>query len=111
MKQIFSIVGTHFCGSNAEEIVKALKPGDALTLVRDPTNKFDKNAIAVYVGADKVGYIPRGKNVALAATIDMTGVGYNVEKLMAMDQRVDARAIDAIFVPSPNSAFPQVEVG
>ena len=126
MKSIYSIVATNYCGPKAAEVLKALKPGDAVTLVREPENKFDKNAVAVYVGAEKVGYIPKGKNVALAALIDQTGaeVTPHQKKVrltgvihIAADSATSEisvtrnKAIDAVFVPSPNSAFPQVQVG
>ena len=52
-----SIAGSTFC--NGQEIIKTLKEKDILTLIREPTNKFDKNAIAVFKGENKIGYIKK----------------------------------------------------
>lgn len=111
VKQTYSIVATNHCTPEAQAHLKTLKPGDALVLVREPTNEFDKNAVAIYAGAHKVGYIPKAKNAVLAQYLDQCGAGFSIEKLIAMDQRPDARAVGGTFKPSPNSAFPQIEVG
>lgn len=104
----YSIVGMEH--QNSVHIVAALEPGVTVTLVREPENKFDKNAVAVWVDGRRVGYIPKSQNVPLAAWMDNTGHGYNPEALLAMDQKPDAKAVDAKFVRSPNSGYPMVEV-
>ena len=47
-----------------------IKPGDALTLVREPGNRHDANAIRVEWRGQKLGYVPRAENRALAAAMD-----------------------------------------
>lgn len=47
-----------------------LKVGDALTLVREPGNAHDGNAIRVEWQGQQLGYLPRTENVALAAAMD-----------------------------------------
>ena len=47
-----------------------IKVGDALTLVREPDNKHDRNAIRVEWRGHKLGYVPRAQNRAVAAAID-----------------------------------------
>jgi hypothetical protein len=120
MKQVYSIVGTNHCSERAQALIKAIKPGTVLTLVREPGNKFDKNAVAVHVDGERVGYIPKNKNVALCAFIDQTGQpspqpGAGASGMGMDDQAAIASAapkfITGKFTPSPNSAFPQVEVG
>ena len=52
-------------GSSRQEIIPTLEPGQELTLKREPKNKFDKNAIAIYAGKKQVGYIPAKGAVVL----------------------------------------------
>lgn len=63
------IMGTSF-KPNGQELLKALKPGDPLTLQREPENKFDKNAIAILNSkGDALGYVP--KTTAINLSLDM----------------------------------------
>lgn len=117
-KQTYSIVGTNFCGPKAQVLIKALKPGADVVLVREPDNKFDKNAVAVWVDGERIGYVPKATNRALAAFIDQGGREWHLpiapgETVSgAADEKVQPhKAIDGKFTLSPNSAFPQVEVG
>lgn len=102
-KETYSIVGTAFV-EGGEQIMATLATGDVLSLVREPTNRFDPNAIAVYAGKNRIGYIPRKKNAVLCQFIDQEG-----EPQMAMDGA--PKAIRGKFVRSPNSGFPMVGVG
>lgn len=111
------------------ERVAAMKAGQAVLLVREPTNRFDPNAIMVWaedahVGHVHIGYLPKKQNVALAGFIDQTGDlvenDENLETIIAMDAATKAsgatsdlsprRFISAKFVRSPNSSYPMVEV-
>lgn len=47
-----------------------LKEGASLRLVREAANPHDRNAVAVYFNGDKLGYIPRRENVAVAQLLD-----------------------------------------
>ena len=110
----YSIVGMNH--RKAEAFVAALKPGVKVKLVREPDNKFDKNAVAVWIDDVHVGYIPKNQNVALAAAIDATGKLWTppvpvVTGNVAMDSSASfTKAIDAKFVRSPNSGYPMAEV-
>jgi hypothetical protein len=42
-------------------------------LVREPNNKFDKNAVAVHVDGQLVGYVPRDAAAELAAVLGRNG--------------------------------------
>lgn len=48
----------------------SLRVGAQLTLQREPENTHDRNAVAVYFGGAKVGYIPAAENLALAQMLD-----------------------------------------
>jgi len=117
MKTYSIVVSNYIPG--AEDFVKTLQPGLPVTLVREPANEHDRNAIAVWVEGRKIGYLPKKQNVALAAFIDQTGVGlfssanFDIRVSMAMDDALrasDPKAIPAKFVRSPNSGYPMVEV-
>lgn len=113
-KQTYSIVATNHCTPEAQAHLKTLKPGDALVLVREPANQFDKNAIAVYAGTHKVGYIPKAKNGVLAQYLDQQGrplVDIAMDEASRPVLTADGRCVEGAFKPSPNSSFPQVEVG
>lgn len=112
-KKSYSIVGLNHTGKEA--VVAALKIGHPVMLVREPDNKFDRMAIAVYVDGERVGYIPRTQNRVLADFIDQIGQPWE-PPVLAQDAANPAKAIRfektvaATFLRSPNSAFPLVEV-
>jgi HIRAN domain len=114
MTKSYSIVGMEF--RKAVEIVAALQPGAPVTLVREPTNQYDPNAIAVWVEGKHVGYIPKKQNAVLAQFMDQTGSDASIDGEMALDQtiasigRENIKAITATFIRSPNSGYPMVEV-
>ncbi len=47
-----------------------IKPGDRLTLTREPENRHDRNAIRVDWNGLQLGYVPRAENRAVAAALD-----------------------------------------
>jgi hypothetical protein len=59
-----------------------LKPGDALTLVREPENPHDANAVRVEWHGRMLGYLPRAENRSVAAEMDRgTVVSARIAKL------------------------------
>lgn len=44
----------------------SMKVGDILEMRPEPDNPFDPNAVAVYAGDMKLGYVPRDENELLA---------------------------------------------
>lgn len=44
--------------------------GATLRLIREATNPYDANAVAVYFRGDKLGYVPRRENAAVAQLLD-----------------------------------------
>lgn len=65
----FSIMGTTF-QPGAWQFVQRLRPNIPLTLKREPMNKYDTNAVAVYYGAKKLGFVPRGLAKDIAPLLD-----------------------------------------
>jgi hypothetical protein len=49
---------------------RALAPGSALELRREPGNEHDANAIAVHAGGAQVGFVPRELAAELAGELD-----------------------------------------
>ena len=47
-----------------------IRVGDRLTLIREPDNRHDRNAIRVEWNGHKLGYVPRAENKAAARAID-----------------------------------------
>ncbi len=112
----YSIVGMNHRGS--EDFVKSLPAGVDATLVREPQNPFDANAVAVWIGGRHVGYVPKAQNKVLADFIDETGQRWETPVVLAEDGLSvktltgggALKAIPAKFVRSPNSGYPMVEV-
>ena len=60
----------------------ALHEGDLLTLVREPDNRYDADAIRVDWHGTMLGYVPRRDNVALARLLDKgTAVEARISRL------------------------------
>lgn len=55
---------------DGKKIENRIKPGDKARLKREPENKYDRDAIAVYIMGQKIGYIPRRHNPMIAAMMD-----------------------------------------
>ena len=56
--------------SYTQELVKTLKLGEELNLVRDPGNQYDANCIAVNSATGQVGYISKELAETLAPLMD-----------------------------------------
>ncbi len=59
----FHIAGFRYY--SGPSLVARLRPGDRLLLQAEPDNPHDPQAVEVYWGNDKLGYVPRRKNSAL----------------------------------------------
>jgi len=66
---------------------KKLKIGKVLTLKLDPTNTYDKHAVAIYYKDYKLGYIPRDKNRQLSLLL-----AYDINPFETVVQRVSKEA-------------------
>lgn len=59
-----------FAYHKATHVWPFLREGDVLRLIRESTNPHDPNAVAVYFRGDKLGYVPRSENMAVAQLLD-----------------------------------------
>jgi hypothetical protein len=79
MKGIYAIVGQQFRSEEERQLIRSLKDGAELTLIREPSNKFDPNAVQVWaMNGEKlilqlVGYIKGNQVMKLARFIDANG--------------------------------------
>jgi hypothetical protein len=58
---------------DAKQMWDDMRIGDALTLVREPANAYDTNAVRVEWRGHKLGYVPRADNRAVAHHMDRGG--------------------------------------
>ena len=68
--------------------ISDLKVGSQLQLVRERENRFDPNAVAIYLDDYKLGFVPRDENELIAKFLDL---GYD----KIFDLRVQRIALDA----------------
>jgi hypothetical protein len=57
----------HYDGPDAESL---LETGMPLQLNREPHNQYDKNAVEVWTGDAKLGYVPRSDNKTITKLMD-----------------------------------------
>ena len=74
MQLITKIAGYQHKAGAAELLAARVKTGMRLTLVPEPTNKYDKFAVRVQLGDQLLGYVPRERSEAVSRLI-----GYGVE--------------------------------
>jgi len=53
-----------------EKVWDRMRPRDPLALIREPDNTYDRQAVAVYWRGNKLGYVPRDENAAVAQMLD-----------------------------------------
>lgn len=61
-------------GRNRQDILKTCKSREKLTFVREPNNPYSKNAVAIYRGADMLGYVNEDFAATIAPMIDSGAV-------------------------------------
>lgn len=69
-KSLVALVGVKFRGPEVEVLVAALPQGEPLTLIREPTNKFDTNAVQVWARGVHVGFLKGSQNKPVANWMD-----------------------------------------
>lgn len=72
-RKVFDLVGesaTNPDGRRRQDILCEVEPGDDVRLEREPSNPHDRNAIAVSVGGETIGYIAREEAAILAPQLD-----------------------------------------
>lgn len=64
------IVGNSYRPDTARTWLAKLAPKQPLQLRREPNNKYDPNAVMVYIFEQHLGYIPRGLAAEIAPLMD-----------------------------------------
>ena len=59
-----------FRHSEGGKVLRELRPGDRLELVREPGNPYDANAVRVEWRGVRLGYVPRRGNSVVARQMD-----------------------------------------
>lgn len=63
------IAGTTYC-KEIEAVEKLIVPEKVLTMKREPNNKFDEFAIAIYCDNIRVGFVPAEMNIVCSRLMD-----------------------------------------
>lgn len=113
--QRYAIVGMqHIKNVDAKGIVDSVPHHQQVTLVRDPTNKYDPNAVQVWIDGIRVGFIPKTQNAVLSKYIDNVGRMFLPPAPMAGDGAMpsDAAATKCVSarIHRGNSPVPLVEI-
>lgn len=97
---LVALVGMKHRGTEA--LVASLPQGEPLTLVREPTNKYDRNAVQVWARGKHLGYIKASQNGAICMAMDTAAAKANVVVTSLMKSA--KLAIDG-------GKWPMVEIG
>ena len=92
---------------DGEAIWDRLSVGMVLRLQREPTNRFDSNAIEVVVPKlGKLGYLPRTSNGALALLMDLTDCAFEatLSKKEQSENPWKRLAVDIVYVGAKRGA-------
>jgi hypothetical protein len=91
----------HYHGA---DVLRDLRPGDRLELVREPENPHDPNAVRVEWRGVRLGYVPRRDNASVARQMDR---GAALEARLAGVRQNRNRSVRIEFevvAPLPNAA-------
>jgi len=70
---VISVAGESFDnpdGTSRQKIIKSMRIADPVTLIREPENPYDLNAIAVHHASGQIGYVSKENAKWLAEVID-----------------------------------------
>lgn len=73
MKTLLSLVGSKYRGPEVVALMKRLPQGEPLTLIREPTNEYDRHAIQVWARGVHIGFIAAAENRPFASKMDEAG--------------------------------------
>ena len=59
------------------DVINELQLGTTVNLISEPENPYDPNAVSIYYGNTKLGYVPKNKN-CLISDLLYFGHGYSV---------------------------------
>jgi len=72
-KKEITLLNTNVAGFQyyqGDNVWERLDRGMPLKVCREPSNPYDYDAVALFYGRDKLGYIPRSDNTAIAQLMD-----------------------------------------
>jgi hypothetical protein len=95
-KQAVTLLETGIAGFQYYEgpvLLKVMNKHDELRLLREPENKYDASAIAIYYRNQKIGFIPRIHNAVLSKLMDKNILNLNA-RITFIDR--DASPYDAV---------------
>ena len=95
------VVGMHFRAEGAKQIAASLRPGDSVTLKRDPYNNHDENAIEVYVEDFHIGYIERADAAWIAPHADLDDAELTAEVTGHVQRKTNIHPVLTITVNEP----------
>ena len=104
--QRYALVGMKHRG--AETFVAELPPDEPLILIREPNNRFDRNAVQVWARDRHVGSIAKTQNAILARFIDEFGDTARTDDA-GTEKAVFARKV-AARLHKGNNEWPLVEI-
>lgn len=64
---------------NGPQLINKMEIGDTIKLVREPNNKYDNKAIALYFQNNKIGFIPQMDNQVISNMMDVNMMLLNAE--------------------------------
>ena len=64
---------------NGPQLINKMEIGDTIKLVREPNNKYDNKAIALYFQNNKIGFIPQMDNQVICNMMDANMILLNAE--------------------------------
>lgn len=103
-----TIAGSSF-HAGAGDIIMRLRGGESFWLKREPTNKYDANAIQVGMFNRILGYIPRGLAAELAPKLD-AGVEITAVKIAVQGAAITLTWDEPEVVPAIEARFSGLDV-
>lgn len=81
-------------GINVEAFLRSLPNDHPVVLVREPQNKFDRNAVQVWVGGRHVGFVPKTQNAVLSKFIETAGTTVTERQKLERSTGIISLAMD-----------------
>lgn len=103
-----TITGSSF-KMGAGDIIMRLRGGEKFWLRREPTNKYDANAILVGMAGRALGYIPRGLAAELAPKMD-AGVQITATKIPIVGAAIKLEWEEPDPIPPTEQRFAGLEL-
>ena len=111
LKTGMSGMNFHVENENEQKALNSITPGTEFMLVREPDNKYDAWAVAVYLTeTDRIGYISRYKNEAIARMMDagkkFIAVADDPDEILSPEEKADRESRRIRPASTENMNFP-----